>query len=187
MKTKAFTLVEVSCAIIILGITTSVLAPVFASFKLKSNASLAKTNLHNFWVGIKLYQSNYDEKVPYGLPQDMGLPPEAANFGNFVNQFTGDAGHTWTTKSKFLPCGKNVGSEDFHGIGYMPLVKSDWPSEIIARKGETVLMYDKNCNLPDTRVMCQFCDKRSIGITLNGTIKDRINSDWKVYDQHFYQ
>jgi prepilin-type N-terminal cleavage/methylation domain-containing protein len=187
MKKQAFTLIEVSCVIIILAITTSVLTPVFANSKLESKASLAKKNLHNFWIGIKLYQSNYDEKVPYGSPQDMGLPPEASNFGKFVSEFTGDTGHTWRTKSKFLPCGKSVGSEDFEGLGYMPLVKSDWPSEVLERRDNTILMYDKNCNVPETRVMCQFCDKRSIGITLSGTIRDRINSDWKVYDQHFYQ
>jgi type II secretory pathway pseudopilin PulG len=184
---KPFSLVELICVAIILAIMSTVLMPVFASARLSSKASSAKANLRTFWQGMILYQSNYDEKVPFGRPEDMGLPPTAIGFSKFVNAFTKDNNNSWDTKSKFLPCGKSVGDEEIIGLGYMPLIRNDWNREVTIRQGNTVLIFDKNCNLPDTRVMCQFCDKRSIGITLSGAIKDRINADWKVYDQHFYQ
>jgi hypothetical protein len=187
MKTRGITIVELLCTVVILTILTSLLTPIFAKAKLDSKSNSAKLNLRNFWTGIKLYQESNDGAGSYGEPSEMGLPPDEVSFGAFVNNFTNDFHHTWETKSQFLPCGKSVGEDDFEGLGYMPMVKNDWLSEVQKRRDRTVLIYDKNCNVPGTRVMCQFCDKRSIGITLNGELRDRRNTDWKVYDQHFYQ
>jgi prepilin-type N-terminal cleavage/methylation domain-containing protein len=187
MKSKGFSLIELICVAVILSVLGSILMPVFARAKLGSKAESAKGNLRGFWKAMMIYQSNYDEKVPFGLPEDMGLPSAPQHFNSFLEDFTGDHHQTWDTKSKYLPCGKNVGDLDFDGLGYMPFVKGDWEYQVSNLKVNTVLLYDKNCNVPGTRVMCQFCDKRSIGITLGGAIRDKTNSDWKVYSQHFYQ
>lgn len=187
MKPKSLTFIEVICVTVILAIVASVLIPVISNAKIGSKAESAKLNLHYFWKGLMVYQSNYDEKVPYGLPSEMGLPSEGNQFSSFVNELTGDYANTWSTKSKYLPCGKGADDQEFVGLGYMPFIKQDWPAAVKRLKNSTVLLFDKNCNAPDTRVMCQFCEKRSIGITLNGSIRDRISADWKVYDQHFYQ
>ncbi|MEI8280916.1 MAG: type II secretion system protein [Armatimonadota bacterium] len=187
MNKRAFSLLELVSIVIILSVLLAVCMPILANFQLQSKANSAKDSLRGFWKGIKLYQADNEEKLEFGLAKDMGLPPESSNFAAFVESYTGDHHHTWETKKKYLPCGATVGEGDGQGLGYMPEVRSDWLKEVLVRRNTTVLMYDKNCNPPGTRVMCQFCEKRSIGVTLGGIIRDNINSNWAVYDQAFYE
>ena len=187
MKRRAFTFIEILCVVIILSILSAVLMPVFANASMDSKSKSAKQNLRKLWRGFKIYQSDNEGKVEFGAPEDMGLPPEPNNVAVFVRSFMKDYHPEWSSKVSIMPCGSNVGDGDSFGLGYMPTVKTEWVAEVVARKNNTILLYDKNCNVPGTRVMCQFCSKRSIGITLGGSIRDRINSDWMVFNQDFYQ
>ena len=187
MKPKGFTIIEILCVIVLLTILSTVLMPVFANSRLESKSKNAKQNLVNLWRGLKLYQADNEEKVEFGLPQDMGLPSDPKTMASFVKSFMKDYHPSWTSKASIMPCGSKVGDDDGGGLGYMPMVRTVWLPEVTKRRESTVLLYDKNCNVPGTRVMCQFCNKRSIGITLIGQIRDRISSDWMVYDQAFYQ
>lgn len=187
MKRSAFTFLEVLSIVVILGVVSTVLMPVLANAQLGSKSRAAKENLRAIWRGMKIYQSNYDEKVEFGDPKDMGLPSSPQSFGKFIDEYTGDYHHSWYTKQKYLPCGVKVTSDDFEGLGYSPMYIDDW-AKYAPRLGlDTVVMYDKNCNRPGTRVMCQFCSKRSIGVTLSGLIRDRMNSDYGVKEQLFYR
>ena len=187
MKHRAFTIVEILCVIIILSILSVVLMPVFANATMEAKSKSAKQNLQNLWRGLKIYQSDNEGKVEFGLPQDMGLPPEPSNVAVFLRAFKNNYHPNWSSKNSIMPCGSSVGDGDSTGIGYMPTIQPEWDSAVKTRKNNTILLYDKNCNVPGTRVMCQFCSKRSIGITLGGSIRDRINSDWMVFNQDFYQ
>ncbi len=187
MKKQAFSLLELLSIVIIMSVLLAICLPIIANGQLQLKANSAKDNLRGFWRGIKLYQADNEEKIEFGLAKDMGLPAEASNFSAFVDNYTGDHHNTWETKKKFLPCGVRVGEDDAQGLGYMPEVRSDWLNEVLVRRNNTVLMYDKNCNTLGTRVMCQLCEKRSIGVTLGGIIRDNISSDWAVYDQSFYE
>lgn len=187
MKPRAFSLLEVFSIAIILAVVSATLMPVFANAQLESKSQAAKANLRSFWRGLKIYQSNYDEKVEFGAPADMGLPATSYTMARFTDAFTGDFHDSWSTKQKYLPCGLQLSAEDTDGLGYSPLNRSDWAKYAPLLGVNTVVMYDKNCNRPGTRVMCQFCSKRSIGVTLNGLIRDRINIDYRVDQQNFYR
>ena len=186
MKRNGFTLVEILCIIIILSILSSILFPIFATAKMSAKAGASQQNLRGFWLGLKIYQADNDEKAEFGEADEMGLPPATNDWLNFVNSYTGDYHYGWETKKQFLPCGISVDNDDFQGLGYMPLNKMDWSKNIRQYQENTILMFDKNCNKPGTRIKCQFCKKRSIGVTLGGSIRDRFSSDFKVDNQKFY-
>lgn len=188
MTKKAFTLIEILCVIVILSVLAAILMPVFVKAKLETKAGAAGMNLKGFWQGLMIYQSDNDARVDYGAPEQMGLPPIHEGWQEFINQYTGDYTVGWDHKKQYLPCGSQD-QGDLHGIGlyYMPGMKDDWPKEIVKRQEDTVVMMDKNCNVPGTRLLCQFCEKRSIGVTLGGRVKDRTNRNWNVLDQKFYQ
>lgn len=185
---KAFTLIEIICVIAILSVMAAILMPVFVKARLATKATAAKLNLKGFWQGLVIYQGDNEEKVAYGLPEDMGLPPINDGWRDFVNQYTGNHVNGWATKQQFLPCGDSAPADARKdGLWYMPGMKMDWEHEVENRKDDTVVIFDKNCNISGTRVLCQFCDKRSIGVTLGGRIKDRSNTNFPVFDQRFYQ
>jgi len=188
MNRKGFSLIEILCVIVILSVLAAILMPVFVKAKMETKASAARMNLKGFWQGLMIYQSDNESKVEYGQPDEMGLPSVHYGWLNFVNDYTGDNSYGWEKKKQFLPCGSQD-EGDLHGIGlfYMPGMMDDWRKEVTKREEDTVVMMDKNCNVPGTRLLCQFCEKRSIGVTLGGKIKDRINANWHVTDQKFYQ
>ena len=187
MKKRAFTLIEIICVIVILSVLSAVLFPVFAKAKLSAKAGAAKQNLHRFWLAMKIYQSDNEDGIGFGLPEQMGLPPINRGWINFVNDYTGDHHDGWQTKKQFLPCGSKTNEMDSDGLWYMPQNQADWLTQVQKHLENTVVMFDKNCNTWGTRVMCQFCSKRSIGVTLEGSLRDRTGSDWPAYDQRFYQ
>lgn len=187
-RKQAFTIIEILCVIAILSVLAAILFPVFARAKLETKATSAKLNLKGFWQGLMIYQADNDEKTDYGLPEEMGLPPANKGWIDFVNQYTGDHRDGWQTKKQYLPCGSRVDPlADLDGLWYMPAMHMDWGREVVKRQADTVVVFDKNCNDSDTRIMCQFCTKRSIGVTLGGAIKDKVDANWMVFDQRFYQ
>lgn len=185
---KGFTLIELISVIVIFAVLAAILMPVFAKAKLESKASASKLNIKGFWQGLVLYQADNDQKTDYGTPENMGLPPVRGGWFNFVNQYTGDPTYGWSTKKKYVPCGTD-NDEDLPGLGitYMPGMYDDWIKEVVKLQENTVVMMDKNCNVKGTRVLCQFCQKRSIGVTLGGEVRDKKNSNWSVLEQEFYQ
>lgn len=188
MKARAFTLIEVISLTVIVGVTAAFVSPCFDQARLDSRAGKSRDNLRGFWRGLMLYRSDYDSRSEVGTPEEMGLPANPDNWMAFVKKYTQDSGKDWTTKRDFTPCGTDNDEEmKGMGLGYMALVDLDWKQSIQMYKGSSVLLFDKNCNMPGTRVLCQLCDKRSIGITLDGEIRDRQNANWTVLNQKFYR
>ena len=187
MKKQAFTLVEVLCVIVILSILSAILFPVFASAKMASKVGAAKQNLHGFWLGLKIYQADHEEKVEFGPAEEMGLPLASDDWFNYVKDYTKNYSSGWAEKQQYLPCGLSLTEDDWEGLGYMPLNLTDFPRDILKYENDTVILFDKNCNARGTRITCQFCRKRSIGITLGGAIRDRTNSEWLTDNQKFYR
>lgn len=188
MKKLGVTLVEILVVIAILAILAALLFPVFAKAKLSAKVSASSQNLKHFWLGLELYRQDNDEQVEFGSLSQMGLPSAGPGYDNFLRSYTGDPKFTWNKHSEYAPCGWSVtGSDMFRGLIYFGNMISDWPKDVLIYKANNVVLADKNCNTSDVKIDCQFCDKRSIGITLGGALRDRRSSERLVIDQRFYQ
>ncbi len=173
--------------IVIIAITSAILYPVLAKAKMASKATAVKLNLKGMWLGLQLYREQYGETVEFGSIADMGLPIPPGGITRFWQDYTHDERFIWDNHKDLVPCGITVGSESMRGIFYMGNVLGVWEQDVEKYKDKTVILFDKNCNTSDVKIDCQYCDKRSIAITLGGQILDKRNSERLVFTQDFYQ
>jgi hypothetical protein len=136
-----------------------------------------------FFFWSNLYRSDYESTAEFGETYEMGLPLPGRGFTAFRVLYLKQQADF---RKNYYPCGFEVGWDLFPGIYYFGNNKTDWKPSALKHRENTVVMADKNCNPANVRILCQFCSKRSIGITLTGQIKDRVNSEWHFNDQNFY-
>ncbi len=187
MKIRGLTLIEILVVIVILVVLVGILFPVISNAKMNGKISASQQSLKSFWMSLELYRNDNDEKVEYGTTAEMGLPPAGRGFGAFLQSYTNDPRFTWDKHRDLVPCGIKVRNETIRGLIYFPNGISDWPRDIQIYKASNVILADKNCNASNVRIDCQYCEKRSIGITVSGQLRIRRNSEHHVYDQRFYQ
>ena len=187
MKNKGLSLIEILMVIAIIAVTSAIVYPVLAKAKMASKATAVKLNLKGMWTGLQLYREQNGDNVELGSIADMGLPIPPGGITRFWQDYTHDELFTWDKHRGLVPCGITVGSETMRGIFYMGNVLGVWDDDVSKYKDKTVILFDKNCNTSDVKVDCQYCDKRSIAITLGGQILDRRNSEELVFLQRFYQ
>ena len=72
MKTRAFTLLELTVVIGIIGILASILFPLFARARETARRSSCASNLSQVGVALNMYAQNYDGRFP---PDDNELGP----------------------------------------------------------------------------------------------------------------
>ena len=173
--------------IVIIAITSAILYPVLAKAKMASKATAVKLNLKGMWLGLQLYREQYGETVEFGSIADMGLPIPPGGITRFWQDYTHDERFIWDNHRDLVPCGITVGNESMRGIFHMGNVVGFWDEEVEKYKDKMVILFDKNCNTGDVKIDCQYCDKRSIAITLGGQILDKRNSEWLVFNQQFYR
>ncbi len=185
---RGFTLIEVASVVGIVAVTCAVLAPTFEQTRLANRTAAARLNIQGFWHGLMAYRSDNESQVEFGAAESMGLPNNEASWFSFVKSYTGDNGRSWRTKSKYTPCGTN-NDEEMRGVGllYFPSSSEIWNKNVLRFHDGSVIMADKNCNPQGTHILCQFCDKRSIGITLGGSVRDKKSDSQSIFDQAFYE
>ena len=171
----------------ILAVLTAIIMPVFLNAKREAKVASAKMNLKGMWQSLLIYQQDNDEKIEFGTVSDMGLPSPGIGFYNFLRAYARVEKFKWNEHRDLSPCGVTVNGEAIKGILYLGNGISDWPRDVKQFKSETVVLADKNCNAANVRIECQFCDKRSIGISLAGQIRDKRSAERHFYDQLFYQ
>lgn len=72
MKRKAFTLVEIMIALVIIGLLSALLFSVFVRVRAKSHQTACLSNLRQLGTAVALYQQDYDDLFPRGAdPTDM--------------------------------------------------------------------------------------------------------------------
>jgi prepilin-type N-terminal cleavage/methylation domain-containing protein len=186
VKRNAFTIIELLAVVVIIAVVSAVTFPVIFRSKQAAKVAAAKVNLKNYWVGLNLYQSDHDSPSEFGETYEMGLPRGGAAFTYFCTTYMNMKAIHKENSPEHYPCGLQVNDEPFVGIYYFGSNLSDWKHDVLKYENKTVLLADKNCNSKDVRIMCQFCSKRSIGISIVGQILDRTSSEWHFYDQRFY-
>ncbi len=173
--------------IAIIALVSAVVYPTIAKAKMASKATAVKLNLKGMWMGLQMYRQENDERVEYGPIDQMGLPIPPGGITRFWQDYNHDEHFTWDRHRDLVPCGVTVGNETMRGIFYMGNVVGFWDEEVEKYKDKMVILFDKNCNSSDVKVDCQYCDKRSIGVTLGGQILDKRNSEKLVFNQEFYR
>ncbi len=79
-KTKGFTLIELLVVIAIIAILAAILFPVFAKAREKARQSQCMSNMKNTALALRMYSSDYDERLPQGMPANLlGWPNNALN------------------------------------------------------------------------------------------------------------
>lgn len=188
MKRRGITITEVLVVVVILAILMALLFPAFAKAKMESKAAATKISLRGFYQGLLLYQADYEERVQFGPVSEMGLPHAGQGFANFMRSYTKVPSNEWLKHERFFPCGLKLTNLHYLGLWYFGnyIGPTGWESEVQKYKEKTVVLADMNCNEASVDMNCQFCDKRSIGITLTGQILDRRSSEYKIDQQEFY-
>ncbi len=73
-ESKGFTLIEICVVISIILVLTSILLPVMSKAKRAAQESAAAQKIHQIWLAVSLYRSDYDGDGKYGDVVAMGLP-----------------------------------------------------------------------------------------------------------------
>lgn len=105
-KTKGFTLIELLVVIAIIAILAAILFPVFAKAREKARQSQCMSNMKNSALALRMYSSDYDEKLPFGIPVGAMAPCTTAggwcyltSSGTF-NRCTTDYSCGWSQESQ---------------------------------------------------------------------------------------
>lgn len=81
MRRNGFTLIELLIVIAIIAILASILFPVFARAREAARRSACASNLKNLTMALRMYSSDYDERLPQGIPTVPTCPPGAPFVG----------------------------------------------------------------------------------------------------------
>jgi prepilin-type N-terminal cleavage/methylation domain-containing protein/prepilin-type processing-associated H-X9-DG protein len=73
MRHKGFTLIELLVVIAIIAILAAILFPVFARAREKARQTSCLSNVKQLGLGIQMYISDYDERLPVGSDWGVGL------------------------------------------------------------------------------------------------------------------
>jgi len=72
-RSRGFTLIELLVVIAIIAILAAILFPVFAKAREKARQSQCMSNMKNLALALRMYSSDYDEKLPFGNPNIGGV------------------------------------------------------------------------------------------------------------------
>jgi len=73
-KQRGFTLIELLVVIAIIAILAAILFPVFARAKAKARQTVCLSNVKQLALGVKMYQSDWDDYFPDGEVHDLPWP-----------------------------------------------------------------------------------------------------------------
>ena len=187
MRTREVTYTELLLVVVIFAVFSVAFVPCFTRMKNDAQTRAVKQNLWGFLKGLQVYQSQNDQKVEFGPAQDMGLPPIGGGYAEFANSYTGDYSYDWNNRLDFLPCGLLPSPDMAEGIGYTVNVIPFFEQDVVQYRENQVILYDVNCNPPETELFKTDNLIRSIGISLNGQFRDRSHHGGYVRSMRFYR
>lgn len=100
-----FTLIELLVVIAIIAILAAILFPVFGRARENARRSSCQSNLKQIGLGIAQYTQDYDEKMPYILPDPEKVGPP----GKFVSEYIvwGDVVQPYVKSMQIFTCPSN--------------------------------------------------------------------------------
>lgn len=173
--TRGFTLIEaiVACGVIL--VLAALTYPLIGAALMAGKESSSKSNLRQIYLGLMLYQEQYERKVEYGLAQDMGLPvllPER----NVALSVVPDVA-VWRSKCCCHPDAPS-GYPDYKGyfIDYAEYLHQEdlWKMYVEKYQGQSMLVMDYHCNSRDADLkVVGRQGVRGLGVRLDGKIEAR--------------
>lgn len=142
---KAFTVAELLVVIAIVALTAAISAPAISAAKESAQITRCAGNLHQMGIAVSLYREEQGEKVAYGHPIDMGLPPHAVMaVGNNRQLIECSGGRTIIPGyTQFWPAKGWMSEEGFERE------LRRWLAYVQVKEGATIMLLDDNHNKPN--------------------------------------
>lgn len=138
---KAFTVAELLVVIAIVALTAAISAPAISAAKESAQITRCTGNLHQIGIAVSLYREEQGEKVAYGHPIDMGLPPMAGDaVGKNWELLQCHAGKGIGAYTQFWPPKGRVSDELFERD--LPR----WLANVQSQQGSAIMAFDDNHN-----------------------------------------
>jgi prepilin-type N-terminal cleavage/methylation domain-containing protein len=169
---RAFTLVETLSVMVILGVLSSFLFPVFMQAVRSAHVTSQLGKLRQLHVAFSLYRIDYDGDGKYGTSSEMGLPSNTQLLGGAYKAVSAEA-DLWHSA-----CGVHPEMETYkQPIDYIypPCEHEIGCGEYYRKHAEdSVLIIDPNCNEHDTPFQSPYRRKLVVGVRLNGQAKSLV-------------
>lgn len=180
MRRRGFTLVEVITCIAIICVLTAILLPVVRSVRHQTNIENSLSNLRQFHIALKLYQTEADGDGRYGTPDEMGMPPMAYvtlnRFGTPVSMWGSPCGQNFQWMEKPI-----VIQYDFYPRSGNPR----WlPDEAVKYRENFLTFFDMNCTDEHEPLTNPLLPHRGLGVLLSGQLVNQkrpgsyLHMDW---------
>ena len=177
---RGFTIVELLIVVAILSVMAALLFPVFAAVRLEAKTTDSKAKLHNIFLALTLYRSDWGGTSDVGDLPELGIPstPQLVKSAGWLG--LGPEGFTsgCATHLSILP------HKEF--LFYYPGEGGPKFVQASATYGDgLVMVVDNQCNAADVNVHNVYRTKRGLGVLLSGTLIDR-TAQGDPYDPAWY-
>lgn len=154
-------------------------APVLTSVKMSANISRAKSNLHQQWLGIKLYQEANGGEGSWGTASEMNLPDV---FAVVQTPYLGLGRDVWIS-----PCGKHPlwPSPETYSFRIYPDTTNDHRTRDAALlyQDNMVATVDPQCNSAAVNIFSASEVRFGLGVLLSGQLVQKMKrGDWYDYE-----
>jgi len=172
---RAFSLLELLTCIGIILVVAGISFPAFAAVKQSAKVNAASSNLHQLYIGVALYRTDWGGDGVYGDPSAMGLPTVAGTFPRPFDIFMKSYQSFWRS-----PCGLNPDwyqryswepeESPLMDIIFRPNDLKTYGTYASKYKQNSLLFYDLNCDDPDSPVANRYLDHRGLGVLIEGQL-----------------
>ncbi len=167
---RGFSLIEMLTCVAILIVLYAIAYPVFGLAENYSRRTAAASNLHQLYLAVAMYRTDYGGDGDFGLPAQMGLPADVGAWPTPYVSFMANKSGFWKS-----PCGVNT--QWFPSdpppritIVYRPSADASYATYSQLYRENSVLFKDYNCDDNDAPFENKYVNHRGIGVLLEGRL-----------------
>lgn len=187
MTRRALTVVELLCVVAIICFLAALFQPVMTKALISAKVTSSAQRLHQLYVGLMIYQSDWEPGGGYGSPAEMGLPDGLYLYGGPPDTYSVV---TNSVEPWFSACGRHpsltVGWDPTYTNIYNVTNLEGWNNYYRENQERALLVADPNCNTADISAIGEGSLKRIVGVNLGGTVQTRWTYHGLFDDDGFY-
>ncbi len=185
-RVSGFSLIEVLIVMAIMALLSAILFPVLGQAKESTQKTVCASNLHQDWLAIGMYRSDYDGDSLYGGSYDMGLPPRLSYLAYRDPLEAAKLTPQALLRIEGLKCSHWPSKLSNSGFSYNLMYQDPpqmnnqnrWDKYVEEFKEDAILIVDVNHNPRDIPVFSKMISKVGFGLTVGGrTVKQRKPGD----------